>query len=751
MRLIDRLTNRAITWEGDALPSGSGMTVLATSYGTPDREPIVPGLASASEAAYSSNSIVFGAILARLMLFSEATFKFRNQRTKALFGSPDLATLENPWPNGTTGELLARMEQDVSLAGNAYIWNAGPQLVRLRPDWVTIVSELVSDGTGRRAYRRVIGYAFDPLVEAARYGGPQFFTVDEVAHWSPIPDPTAQWRGMSWLTPVIREIHADSMMTGYKARYLENAATPNLLIRYDRELKPGTVERLRERMQARYSGQDNAFKTLILDQGADATVVGNSFEQMNFTSVQAAGENRILIAAGVPGIVVGSKEGLMAATYSNYEQAMRRFADLTMRPLWRSACACLAKLVKVQPGARLWYDTSDIAALRQGEKERADTLQVKAAAVSALVAAGYEHDSIVAAVESGDLTQLTAAPTSLPAADSAVPASRSERTMSHPLALARSARGGGCEVCAPPVRRMLTRSATLAPPAAGTFVRSFAIQDARILERAQGGDGRTVEAYASVFDVPNQISDWDGDYMEVIDSGAFKRSLAALKPQGGRTAWNVGVFYNHSRTVHGMSSDLFSLPIGTPVDIRADSTGLLTVTRYNNTPVAEQVLEAIRTDALRAQSFSGRVIRSKPELKPGEWYAPDPETGELPTVRRMEIALREYGPTPFPAYEDAAITSVRAHSQTCPGCGRGLATPDRDPAARVTPAPDSAERATPEPDPAQPGTSADAEPAADDPPAPDGEHSDRHSVLARRIAALRVTRPGLRAGQEGKP
>jgi hypothetical protein len=30
-----------------------------------------------------------------------------------------------------------------------------------------------------------------------------------VAHWSPIPDPLANFRGMSWLTPVLREIDAD--------------------------------------------------------------------------------------------------------------------------------------------------------------------------------------------------------------------------------------------------------------------------------------------------------------------------------------------------------------------------------------------------------------------------------------------------------------------------------------------------------------------------------------------------------------
>jgi hypothetical protein len=54
---------------------------------------------------------------------------------------------------------------------------------------------------------------------------------------------------------------------------------------------------------------------------------------------------------------------------------MRRFADITMRPAVAFRVRCLASLVAPQPGAVLWYDTSDIAALRQGEKERADTLQ----------------------------------------------------------------------------------------------------------------------------------------------------------------------------------------------------------------------------------------------------------------------------------------------------------------------------------------------------------------------------------------
>ena len=401
-RLLDRFWSTRFTGRGI---EPSGASILTTTYGSPDREPILPTLLGQTQAAYGGNSIVFGAILARLMLFSEAEFKYRTLSDKRLHGNPDLLKLEQPWPNGTTGELLARMIQDVDLAGNAYVWDAGDQLVRRRPDWMTIVSELTVDPVGRE-YRQVVGYLYDPPPTASTdEGEPAVYGVDEVAHWSPIPDPAANFRGMSWLTPVLREIAADNAMTAYKLTYLDNAASPNLLIRYDQELDSKQAERLQAKIEARHGGVANAFRTLVLDRGADVTVIGNSLEQMNFSTVQAAGENRILIASGVPGIVVGSKEGLMAATYSNYEQAMRRFADLTMRPLWRSVCACLAKLVDVPAGSKLWFDTSDIAALRQGEKERADTMLVKAQAAAQLVGK-FEAGSILSAIDSGDIAQL---------------------------------------------------------------------------------------------------------------------------------------------------------------------------------------------------------------------------------------------------------------------------------------------------------------------------------------------------------
>lgn len=191
------------------------------------------------------------------------------------------------------------------------------------------------------------------------------------------------------------------------------------------------------------------------------------------------------------------------------------------------------------------------------------------------------------------------------------------------------------------------------------YVRSFPLEDISI--RA-GGDGRTVDAYATVFDTPVPIHDQDGDYIEVIDRRAFDRILPKLAPAGGRSSWRVGVFYNHGMTLHGTPSDLNSMPIGVPLEIKADGHGLFTSTRYSKGPEVDRILDAISEGSLSAYSFSGRFDRSDP-LRPAGGFRAD-RRGNLPTVRRTESTLREYGPTPFPAYQDAAIVGVRAEQIT---------------------------------------------------------------------------------------
>lgn len=193
-------------------------------------------------------------------------------------------------------------------------------------------------------------------------------------------------------------------------------------------------------------------------------------------------------------------------------------------------------------------------------------------------------------------------------------------------------------------------------PATEEYQRSFALEDISIRSGAHE-DGRTVEAYAAVFDVPTRIRDQDGEYEEVIARTAFDKAITDAAPRGNRTAWRCGVLYNHGMNLHGSPSDAHSVPIGVCLDMKADSRGVLTVTRYHR--AAEPILEAIREGSISAYSFSGAFMKSTPESSRTSKFRRD-AAGRLPTVRRLESTLREYGPTPFPAYADAVVVGMRA-------------------------------------------------------------------------------------------
>lgn len=174
--------------------------------------------------------------------------------------------------------------------------------------------------------------------------------------------------------------------------------------------------------------------------------------------------------------------------------------------------------------------------------------------------------------------------------------------------------------------------------------RTYVLDDLHI---RSDGDGRIVEAYAAVFNQRTEVVDQDGHYHEEINPKSFTRTLA-------HKGLNFGVLFNHGRTVDGTPNPEATMPIGVPVEIKADETGLFTATRYLNNPLADWVLDAIKHGALKSQSFSGRFHRSVRTYPDGR------ARSALPVITRHEVALREYGPAVFAAYDGAAILGTRA-------------------------------------------------------------------------------------------
>jgi HK97 family phage prohead protease len=176
------------------------------------------------------------------------------------------------------------------------------------------------------------------------------------------------------------------------------------------------------------------------------------------------------------------------------------------------------------------------------------------------------------------------------------------------------------------------------------YERTWALEDITI---QRGGNGRTVEAYAAIWDTPAEVRDQHGHYMEIISRGAFDKTI---KERGDKP---IPVYFNHGMTAAGTPSDAYSVPIGRSLEVRAEGRGLWTLSRYNDGPDSDRVLDAIRNGAITAQSFRGKVYKSTKGTI---------VRGQLPTITRTELGLAEYGPTASAVYEGAAILALRSQA-----------------------------------------------------------------------------------------
>lgn len=428
MGLVDTLNRAALDLFGksDTTPTRSGTfsfdQYLAwvtsgstrfpmTTYGITDT-PTPTNFAEFVSGAYAANGIVFAAAVARASLFAEARFKYRRYTDGGLFGGPGLRRLERFPGERSSVAFLTRMFGYADFGANAWIVDSPEGLRLLRPDWVQPVVGSMHEPVEREQDipdGDLIGIVYHP-------GGYQrgrrgiVYLPDEFRHWKTADDPLSGWGGgMSWLSPVVREVMGDNTINLHKLMFFQNGATPNAVVTFGDALDPTGYDAWVDAFEKKKVGVRNAYKTVYLPSGTTLTPIGKDFQQIDLKAVQGAGETRIAVAAGIPAVVLGISEGLAGSSLNegNYTAARRRFADLTMRPLWRSVCGALAPFAPPpDDGSELWYDDRDIPFLQEDMKDAADIAQTQAIAVRNLVDAGFSADAAVVAVSTGNLSAL---------------------------------------------------------------------------------------------------------------------------------------------------------------------------------------------------------------------------------------------------------------------------------------------------------------------------------------------------------
>lgn len=399
----------------NAFGASSGLSAFGgypSDTATGNKEEALQDFSGYVNGGYKASAAVFACCMARASLFTEARFAIQKitENGPGDFVSGDLGILERPWPGGVTSTLLARAIQDVDMAGNAYFVRDGvpgnERLRRLRPDWVCI---LLDGDPSIEAHTDVVAYIYKPgnTTDVDKW---EIYPIDGsnglVAHWAPIMDPEAQHRGMSWITPIIREISTDKAISQHKLRFFQNGAQPGMVVAFDAAITPEQTAAFTEKFNQTKIGVNNAYRPMFLGGGATVTAFSGSME--DFKTVASVGEIRIATAARVPAIIVGFSEALKGSALNegNFKSSRDLFADGTIRPLWSSLCAVLETLIDMADDERLWYDDKDISFLREDQQIVAARKQTDAATLASLIQSGFTSDSAVLAVIHNDWSLL---------------------------------------------------------------------------------------------------------------------------------------------------------------------------------------------------------------------------------------------------------------------------------------------------------------------------------------------------------
>jgi hypothetical protein len=368
-----------------------------------DQEPIIGDFSGLVMGAYRSNPVVFGLELKRLALFTQARFKYRRFKDGELFGDRGLRILERPELGETTQDLLYRILISADFGGDAFVVHRGDRLVVPRPDWVTLV-------LGSREEQPEPSDLDIELVAILYHeGGPQsgrkpkIITRREFAHFAPIRDPLARYRGIPWPIAALYEIQGDRAATVHKLQFFNNGATPNLVVTLDPKIQLEAAREWIELFDQEHKGVLNAYKTMYFGGGAQATVVGSNLEQLDFKNTQGAGETRIALASGIHPVVAGLSEGMQGSSLNagNFHEAKQITGDTFLRPEWANLAGSLEVIVPPPAESELWYDESLVSFLKEDVKAAAEVVQLKATAIRTLTDGGYKPETVIATVWPG--------------------------------------------------------------------------------------------------------------------------------------------------------------------------------------------------------------------------------------------------------------------------------------------------------------------------------------------------------------
>ncbi len=232
-------------------------------------------------------------------------------------------------PNGrqSGGELLEAVYAYLQTAGNAYL-QAGivegtvRTLFILRPDRMSVVA-------GRDGWP--VAYDYKAGGRATRISQ-EALPIPGVLHMA-LFHPMDDHYGMAPLEAAQTSLDIHNASAEWNKALLDNAARPSGALVYSAGAGSLTDEqfaRLKDEMEAQFSGAANAGRPMVLDGGLDWKAIALSPKDMDFIEARHAAARDIALAFGVPPMLLGIPGD---NTYANLAEANRALWRQTLVPL----------------------------------------------------------------------------------------------------------------------------------------------------------------------------------------------------------------------------------------------------------------------------------------------------------------------------------------------------------------------------------------------------------------------------------
>ncbi len=320
---------------------------------------------------YKANAAVYAMTTTFAFYFPEPPLKIYGPDGNPLPGHPLRKLLVKPNPIMGEAKLWEYLITYMSIGGNAYLHkvrSAAGRVVELYPYHAGQITPIPG---GDRWVRH---YVYDPTGSGATSGDLVVpIPVEDILHFKwPGPDPEQPWMGMPPLRAAAREVDADNEATRYMFALLKNDAMPRtaMIIPEGVDLDDGKFKRLKSEYREQFGG-DNRGGLMILEGGADIKRIGLDLKELAFDALHRVPEQRLAAAFHTPLSVAGLGDD---PTYSNSEEAFKRYTQGTLAPLWvMFAGEIQSGLIDEFGGAgEARFDTTNVKSLQEDTTARWD-------------------------------------------------------------------------------------------------------------------------------------------------------------------------------------------------------------------------------------------------------------------------------------------------------------------------------------------------------------------------------------------